>query len=130
MLQGLQKLTLSFDLHQSWSQVYGGYDHVKSEFMDKMESFLRFRMIPLNEVSVSISDSPRLKKADRRLDTRLTAAQKYKLARECAVKLLDPDPAATIEAEEDAKELAACTHIEGYYRDRNSLSAGKCRSPS
>lgn len=114
MLQGLQNLAFYFDMHHQWT-LYADYDTVKSELTEELETFLAFRMIPLKQVTVSISDGPRLIKEHRCSSARLTAAEKDTVAREWEIKLLDADPASTIEAEENAKELHAAESVRKYW---------------
>lgn len=116
MLQGLTTLSLRLEQHINESDLteFNNCHHTKYEFWWTMNSFVHFRMLPLKQVVVTISDDVSwlaniedLGETNDGLSGRWTAVQKIQFARDWEEILLDTDPAATIEAEEDAAEVDA-----------------------
>ncbi len=116
MLQGLRTLSLDFDqrFETLGPTKDDDYRHLESNFGRNVETFVQFRMLPLKRVFVTISDNVvyridagETKVGNKNLDPDWTAMQRLQFARELEEELIDPDPVATIEMEEDAAELDA-----------------------
>lgn len=127
MLQGLRTLSLDFDQRvEAWGpRKDDEYQHLESYFGRSVETFLQFRMLPLKRVFVTVSDNVvyrmdagETKVSNRNLCPDWTTMQRLQFARELEEELIDPDPVATIEMEEDAAELDAQEASERHWAQR------------
>ena len=78
------------------------------------QPFLQLRILALAHVTVVVADSPDLMVNPETQKARWTAAEKNEVAEEIRGKLLDPERAASLRAEEDAKKL----ELEGWRLDK------------
>ena len=67
--------------------------------------FLQLRILALEHVTVIVADNPEVIKVPETRAARWTVAEKNEMAEEIRVKLLDPEGAASLRAEGDAKKL-------------------------
>ncbi|MCJ1455249.1 hypothetical protein MMC28_005603 [Mycoblastus sanguinarius] len=83
--------------------------------------FLQLRILPLEHVTVVISDNAQSIIEAGYGEARWTAAKKNELAEEIKVKLLDPHGADSLKAEEEAKKL----ELEGMRADEQAAKEAR-----
>ena len=81
------------------------HDYNRRRIQQDAQPFLQLRILALEHVAVIVSDNPDFMKGPGTRAARWTAAKKNEAAEEMGVKLLDPEGAATLRAEKDAKKL-------------------------
>lgn len=90
------------------------HDHNRCCVQQDAQPFLQLRILTLEHVTVIVADNSAFTKFPEIQAARWTAAKKSEMAEEMRVKLLDPDGAPILRAEEDAKKL----ELEGKRLDR------------